>query len=154
MLPSSLKSRTIHYSTWFLKCFQSFFNILPSPVPVAAQAHKSRPRRPTGTQAFWIGVGCLKPSAVMACRYTTGHTELSTQQLHPFMVTLITFNVPQVQNNQFKNLQTFLPRQFLRVGIPLRWVWRGSCHQRSAAHCTEMHLQRMTLVPETKFSQR
>ena len=42
------------------------------PVPVAAQAHRSLPSRPTGTQAFWMGVGCLKPRAVMACEDTTG----------------------------------------------------------------------------------
>ena len=36
------------------------------PVPVAAQAQMSLPIRPIGTQAFWMGVGCLNPMAVMA----------------------------------------------------------------------------------------
>lgn len=98
MLPSSLQSTTIHYSTCFLTHFQSFFNMWASPVPVAAQAHRSRPRRPTGTQAFWIGVGCLKPRAVIACRYR--RDTLSS----------ISFHVAQVPNNPLKNLQTFPPR--------------------------------------------
>lgn len=45
---------------------QSSFRLLP--VPVAAQAQISFPSRPTGIQAFWIGVGCLKPRAVIACQ--------------------------------------------------------------------------------------
>ena len=36
------------------------------PVPVAAQAQMSFPNSPTGMHAFWMGVGCLKPMAVMA----------------------------------------------------------------------------------------
>lgn len=43
-----------------------FLWLKPLPVPVAAQAQISFPRRPTGIQAFWIGVGCLKPRAVIA----------------------------------------------------------------------------------------
>lgn len=54
-----------------------------SPVPVAAQAHRSRPSRPTGMQAFWMGVGCWKPSAVTACRGSQSHASVSKQPTNP-----------------------------------------------------------------------
>jgi hypothetical protein len=39
---------------------------LNSPVPVAAQAHRSFPMRAMGTQRAWIGVGLTYPSDVTA----------------------------------------------------------------------------------------
>lgn len=40
------------------------------PVPVAAQAHKSRPANANGMHAAWIGVGFVNPHAPTAWKWT------------------------------------------------------------------------------------
>lgn len=112
--PDTSRENPIH--TWMFPESGSLFQTATSPqalrgparclpVPVAAQAQMSFPRSPTGMQAFWMGVGCLKPRAVIA--YKAGQQQEKPASATGSLLTHSAFTQPALTS--FAPLHTHTP---------------------------------------------